>query len=287
MFVSDNTVKSVKNYFSARLEGQFTAREIKIMFQLCAQQRLQLSSADLLLADNLRMSESDLLYFRSVVKRLQTNEPFQYILGEVEFYGLLLNTDKRALIPRPETEELVDWIVSKAPNATTIVDVCTGSGCIALALKSKCPAAKVVGVDVSIDALNLAKENAKKTQLEVGFLQLDVLQQALPMDSKSIDVMVSNPPYVLENEKLQMANHVLDFEPALALFVPNNDPLLFYKKIVHEATQKLKTGGFLFFEINEQYGNDVATLLNQSGFHSVEIKQDLQGKDRMVAGCLA
>ncbi|MCO5260738.1 MAG: peptide chain release factor N(5)-glutamine methyltransferase [Crocinitomicaceae bacterium] len=284
MFVADNTLKSVKNYFTERLYPLFSVREIKLMFQVCIEKRLGLNAADLLLADSQRVSESDLLYFRSVVKRLQANEPFQYIVGEVEFYGLVLKCDKRALIPRPETEELVDWIVKVSENAETLVDICSGSGCIALGVKSQLKSATVVGFDISRDAIDLSLENAKKTGLEVDFQQLDILNQELPYDNHSLDIIVSNPPYVLTSEKKQMQTQVLEHEPHLALFVEDANPLLFYVAIAKQAVKKLKVGGRLFFEINEKYGNEVVDLLRNEGFKSVEVKQDLQEKDRMITG---
>ncbi len=285
MFVSDNTVKSAKHYFSDRLKGVFSEREIRMMFQLSLQKRLNLSAPDLLLSDALKLSESDLLFFRSVVKRLLDNEPFQYIYGETEFYGLRLKTDRRALIPRPETEELVDWIVaSRHSDKPVIVDLCSGSGCIALALKSKIPAASVTGLDISEEALELSQENAQVNALDVRFEKLDVLTDDLPFGNDTLDVIVSNPPYVLENEKIGMQAHVLSHEPHLALFVKDNAPLVFYDRIARQAAVKLKREGWLYFEINEQYGNEMTGLLHRYGFEEVELKQDLQGKNRMIRG---
>lgn len=285
MFVSDNSVKSVKQYFNERLKNSFSEREIKTMFKLCAEKRLNLSPSDLLISDSVRMSESDLLFFRSVVKRLQENEPFQYIYGETEFYGLRIKTDKRVLIPRPETEELVHWIVlSQNGDTAKIADVCSGSGCIALSLKSKIPQAIVVGLDVSDGALELSRENANINALDVGFEQLDVLSEPLPFEDNSVDIIVSNPPYVMQSEKTEMQEHVLKYEPHLALFVENNSPFIFYEKIALSAMKKLKSGGWLYFEINEKYGQEMMHLLNHHGYKNVELKQDMQNKNRMLRG---
>lgn len=287
MFVSDNTLKSVKTYFSDRLNPIFSNREIRIMFNQCVESRLAISSSEIILSDSLRVTESDLLYFRSVVKRLLNNEPFQYIIGEVEFYGLVLKTDNRALIPRPETEELVDWIVqSHEKNIAVIADVCSGSGCIALGLKSKFPNTKIVGFDVSMDAINLSQENVVQTKLEVEFVQLDVLTGELPFEDNFVDIIVSNPPYVLMNEKVDMQEHVLLHEPHLALFVADTDPLIFYDTILKKASIKLKRNGFIYFEINEKYGEEVKQLFQQYNFRSIELKEDLQGKMRMIRGQL-
>lgn len=285
MFVADNSLKSVKHYFCDRLKPVFSDREIRMMFQLCVEKRLNVSPAEILLSDGIRMSESDLLYFRSVVKRLLNHEPFQYILGETEFYGLLLKTDARALIPRPETEELVDWIVkSHYRDSAKMIDVCSGSGCIALALKKQFPHAVVTGIDVSQDALSLSVENAQFNQLDVQFERQDVLSDQLTTVDASIDVIVSNPPYVKENEKIGMQEHVLVHEPHLALFVTDDSPLVFYDKITSFASRVLKPGGWLYFEINEQYGKEMIQLLQTYAFDQVELQQDLQGKDRMIRG---
>lgn len=285
MFVSDNTVKSAKYYFKDRLKDTFSERELRMMFQLSLQKRLNLSPSELLLSDSLRLSESDLLYFRSIVKRLLDSEPFQYVLGETEFYGLHLKTDKRALIPRPETEELVDWIVQSGDcNHSVVVDLCSGSGCIALALKSAIPEATVTGFDVSEKALELSGENAVSNGLDVRFGKLDVLHEELPFEDNTVDIIVSNPPYITENEQVGMQEHVLAHEPHLALFVTNDAPLVFYKRIVEQAGLKLKKGGWLYVEINEQYGREVTGLFQEYGFETVLLKQDMQGKDRMVRG---
>lgn len=285
MFVSDNSVKSVSRYFRERLTGNFSEREIRKMFQLCAEKRLNLSPSELLLSDSVRMSESDLLYFRSIVKRLLNNEPFQYIYGETEFYGLRIKTDNRVLIPRPETEELVDWIIqSPHENLTKVVDICSGSGCIALALKSKLFHTEVSGLDISKDALDLSLENASLNNLNVRFSQLNVLDEELPFENNSLDLVVSNPPYVTESEKLGMQEHVLSHEPHLALFVADDSPFIFYDRIAQRALKKLKKGGWLYFEINEKYGLGMVHLMEKNGYKNVDLKEDLQGKNRMIRG---
>ena len=289
MFVSDNSVKSVNRYFKERLSELFSEREIRTIFQLCAEKRLNLSSSELLLSDSVRMSESDLLFFRSVVKRLLNNEPFQYIYGDTEFYGLQIKTDKRALIPRPETEELVDWIIkSHSENFgngfTKITDICSGSGCIALALKSKSLQTEIIGLDISEGALDLSRENAALNSLDVHFNQLDVLKEELPFENNSLDIVVSNPPYVTESEKLGMQEHVLLYEPHIALFVANDSPFIFYEKIAQQAAEKLKKGGWLYFEINEKYGSEMVRLMKKTGYENIVLKEDLQRKSRMIRG---
>jgi release factor glutamine methyltransferase len=286
MFVQTNTVEAVKNYFRERLKAQFSESEIRQMLKLAVCERLNMSSADYLLSDPQLLSESDLLYFRSIVKRLQANEPFQYIIGHVEFYGLTLKTDKRALIPRPETEELVRWIVDdhSAQKELNVMDLCSGSGCIALAVKSELTKAKVIGADVSKDALNLARENALSLDLDVQWFELDLLDPAAyaRFEEAAFDSWVSNPPYIPHADKTSMAANVLEHEPHLALFVEDHDPLIFYRVIAQQGKKYLKKGGRLYFEIHENLADAVAQLLQHENYLSVEVKKDLQGKNRMV-----
>lgn len=282
MFVKDNTLNSAKAYFYERLEG-FSESELKLMWTEIICKRFNWSRADLLMNADFRLSESDLLFIRSFVKRLQKNEPFQYILGETEFYGLIIKCDKRALIPRPETEELVDWI-SENSNIEKAVDICSGSGCIALALKMIYKSATILGVDISEDANDLARQNAQLNMLDVTFETADALEiQADFWNTLSdLDLIVSNPPYIPENEKAEMAANVLDFEPHLALFVENNSPIIFYERIADLAQQKLKSGGLLYFELHHLYSTKVIAYLEKIGFQKIEVRKDLQGKNRML-----
>lgn len=284
MFVQTNSVQAVKAYFKERLQDQFSENEMKAMLKVAICERLKLSSADYLLCDSNLLSESDLLYFRSIVKRLQNNEPFQYIVGQTEFFGLELKCDARALIPRPETEELVEWVMEVVSPENTVVDFCSGSGCIALALKSQLPKATVYGTDVSKEALELSKENASALILDVNFIQHDALSDQLPstLTEQSIDIIVSNPPYIPELDKQEMQANVLDFEPHLALFVENDNALIFYKAIASHASKLLKQNGLLFFEIHERLANETKEAIEALGFADVEIRKDLQGKDRMI-----
>lgn len=286
MFVQSNTIRAVKFYFKERLNGSFSDSEIKFITNHSIALRLNLNPSEVLLADENRLSESDLLFFRSIVKRLLNNEPLQYILGDTVFYDMTIKCDKRALIPRPETEELVDWIVSEfqQQSITKIMDICTGTGCIAFALKSKFPTTTVFGIDWSADALSLAEENKNQLQLAVELMQLDALQpwgEDL-FQPNSMDIIVSNPPYITTDEKKRMQPNVLEFEPEMALFVPNESPLLFYKSIAEKATFLLKVGGSLYFELNENFANETQQLLLELGFNQVTIQEDLQGKKRML-----
>ncbi len=286
MFVQQNTIKALKSYFHRELKDVFSNGEINFIVRESLLKRLGLSPADLLLADQQLISESDLLYFRTIVKRLQNQEPFQYILGATQFYGLTLKTDRRALIPRPETEELVAWLTkSYDPNQSLqMADICCGSGCIALSLKSYFQQATVYAVDFSDEALDLTQENAEALHLELKIKKVNVLQDDHfeCMNENEFDCWISNPPYITEEEKKRMSSNVLQFEPHMALFVSNNDPLQFYKAIATNALKYLKKQGLLFFELNQFYANQTVDFLQTLGFVNIELRKDLQGKNRML-----
>jgi release factor glutamine methyltransferase len=279
MFVADNRVSSAKQYFFEELADLFSNSECKSMWTSVLNAYFGWSSSDVLLNNNERFSESDLLRIRAVVKRLQAHEPFQYIIGEVYFADLKLNIDQRALIPRPETEELIALILQLDLPFGSILDLCTGSGCIALALQHKFPNAKVVGVDLSLEAIALARENALQTKLDVEFVREDVLQW---QPVQTFDLLVSNPPYIPEQEAQLMAANVLNFEPHMALFVPDHDPLLFYKRIVAIAQVSLQSKGYLALEIHEDLAAQTLALLQTDAFKNPRIYRDLQGKERMI-----
>lgn len=286
MFVQGNQIGDLKTYFSKKLSENFSTSEIQLMLKLVVCKRLKFSETDFMLVSNLRFSESDLLYFREVVHRLLNEEPFQYILEETEFYGLLLKSDKRALIPRPETEELVDWVLRSHPaeDLASILDACSGSGCIALALKSKLPYARVLAAELSEEALSLIEENAKRCHLELEVRAMDVLRNDdfQNFEKDSFSLWISNPPYIPERDRHKMAGNVLRFEPEMALFVSDEDPLVFYRKLAEKALLFLKANGYIYFEIHEDLSEKVRGLLEQLSFVNIEVRKDLQGKPRMV-----
>jgi len=213
---------------------------------------------------------------KQITTDLKTNKPIQYILGKTDFYGLKLKVNEHTLIPRPETEELVDWVLKQ--EFSSALDIGTGSGCIPITL-AKHTNASIMAIDVSENALEVAKENAILNTVKVKFILQDILHsESLP----KVDLIVSNPPYVLDNEKVKMQKNVLDFEPDLALFVANNNPLIFYKKIAQLAFESLNENGKLFFEINEQFGADTIAMLTEIGFVNIALKKDINDKDRMV-----
>ena len=284
MFVTDNTLSSAKNYFFDRLAAIFSPTELKSMWTQIICKRMNWSTSDLLLNQQERLSESDLLYVRGFVKGLLNHEPFQYLLGETEFFGLSISCDARALIPRPETEELVEWIIESTKDPKRIIDICSGTACISLALKSKFRNALVQALDFSRDALNLGEENARKLQLDIEVIHEDALNFSVSFLSQELtyDVIVSNPPYIPNNERMTMSKHVLNHEPEMALFVDDVDPIIFYKEIIKLADKKLVKGGLLFFELHESFGNEVKECIQLFGFEEIEIRNDLQGKSRML-----
>jgi release factor glutamine methyltransferase len=256
------------------------------MIKEAVMERLNLNAADYLLSDDQLLSESDLLYFRSIVKRLQLNEPFQHIIGYTSFFGLKIKTDKRALIPRPETEELVEWILNtfEGDQNVRLLDLCTGTGCIALALKSNRNSWDIDACDLSEHALALAKENSIQHDLKLSFLKMDVLDPKEYSDFcyGQYDCWVANPPYIPEKERAEMNENVTGFDPGMALFVPDKDPLLFYRSIAEQGRKYIKKGGYLFFEIHENFGSETKEMLESLGYTNIEIRKDLQGKDRMI-----
>jgi len=281
MFVIDNQLKTAKNYFSEQLKNLFTATEINSMWKEITCFRFNWNASDFILNTTSRLSESDLLFIRSYVHRLKNNEPFQYIHGKTTFFGLELKCDKRALIPRPETEELVAWAVEFGPYKT-IADLCTGSGCIALGLKSKFSESDITGLDISTDALSLARENSKLTNLVIEFNHADVLNINGDLLNQKWDCIISNPPYIPTHEKESIAENVLNFEPEISLFVENDNPIIFYDAIVKYAKSNLSENGFLFFEIHPDFSVEISDLLNLKGFINIELRKDLQGKNRMI-----
>lgn len=222
-----------------------------------------------------------------MAERIAKGEPVQYVVGKAEFCGLTFHVEPGVLIPRPETEELVDAVELQNAQAVRVVDIGTGSGCIAISLSKKFPDAKVEGWDISNDALRIAKGNAELNESNVSFHKVDVLSvspsEALSLaEGKRVDVIVSNPPYICDKEKSDMERNVLDHEPHLALFVPDEDPLLFYRKIAELGVEILSTGGRLYFEINRAYGRETVLLLEGLGYSNVQLVQDQFGNDRMV-----
>lgn len=282
MKVPDNSLKAVQVFFNSALSDYYPERAIQQFFYFLCDAWLGFDKLSVMMNIDFRLSESDLLLFFYGVKDLQKNRPVQYVAGKTWFYGLEIGVAEGVLIPRPETEELVDWVVKMESDAAVFLDIGTGSGCIPLSIKKSIPNARVFGADISEVALNIARENAMKLNLAVDFIELDILTVTAPFEDKSLEVIVSNPPYIPVDDKKQMAANVLDYEPDLALFVPNESPLVFYEAIADYGVKNLVKDGRLYFEIHESFGVETVAMLKQKGYQNIELQKDLQGKDRMI-----
>jgi release factor glutamine methyltransferase len=267
---------NITPYFKAELLGITNEREIISWAYIVIQHLLGYNRSDCIIHANKKITIEMSDEIKQIVMDLKTQKPLQYILGESEFYGMKFQVNEHILIPRPETEELVDWVLQE--NFDSALDIGTGSGCISIAL-AKHSNATISAIDISEMALKVAKGNAAINEVKIDFIQQDVLRaQGL----QKVDVIISNPPYVLSSEKQQMKTNVLQYEPHLALFAPDKDPLLFYKKIGNLAAKSLNCGGKLYFEINEQYGSEILEILSEIGFVDMALKKDINDKDRMI-----
>jgi len=285
-------LKELKELFQKKLGGLYDVEEIDSFFYILIEHYLGLKRIALALKPEISYSKEDLESILKALEFLKKQIPIQYILGETEFFGLPFKVNSHVLIPRPETEELVDWILNfekseSVNNGLKILDIGTGSGCIAVSLAKNLNRAHVYALDVSHDALEVAKRNATLNNVSVEFIEADILNlETWNTEFKNLkfDIIVSNPPYVRELEKAQMKSNVVHNEPHLALFVENEDPLIFYKAITKYAVDNLTTKGYLFFEINEYLGKPMTQLLKSFNFNAIELKQDIFKKDRMIKG---
>jgi protein-(glutamine-N5) methyltransferase, release factor-specific len=269
-------------YIQSELQGLYPETEIKSFSRLIIEKVTGFSRLDIILNKNTQFSVEQQQKVESFIEKLKNFVPIQYILGETEFYGLMFSVNESVLIPRPETEELVDWIRSENTGASKlkILDIGTGSGCIAISLKYEFSDAIIEAFDISDEALATARANAVRNRLDVNFSKVDILE--CQHFTRKWDIIVSNPPYVLENEKAEILPNVLDNEPHLALFVPDNDPLLFYRKIAEFAKNHLTEKGKVYFEINRQFGQETVDLLTELGFRDIKLRKDIAGNDRMI-----
>ncbi len=275
-------VQEFKKQFFLELSNLYPKTEIQSFFNILIKFKLNLSRVNLALQPTLHFNENDFNYFQKALTLLIKQIPIQYIIGETEFYGLPFNVNKNVLIPRPETEELVDWIIKDYKNKEhiKILDIGTGSGCIAISLAKNLPNATIFALDISSEAIKVAKMNTEINNVSVNFIEADILTlNKLP---QKFDVIVSNPPYVRDLEKEQMQTNVLANEPHLALFVKNDNPLLFYNKIAKLAESYLNKNGHLYFEINQYLGVETIDLLKLKGFKNIQLKKDIFDVDRMT-----
>ena len=276
-------LSQLKINFTTALKGVYDKEEVHCFFFMLCDFFLQYSRFEVSMSQDTVVSAKNITAFEKAMLRLKKQEPIQYILGTTEFYGLTFKVNEHTLIPRPETEELVDWVLSNLHDQDRVLDILdigTGSGCIAISLAKNIPTARVSGIDISEKTLEVAQENAVKNQVLVSFCQKDILRTTSL--EKKYDVIVSNPPYVRQLEKKAMNANVLDYEPGVALFVPNEDPLLFYRKIAQLAMVSLQTRGWLYFEINEYLSKEMDVLLKEIGFANIEIKKDFREVPRMI-----
>ena len=269
-------VSNIIPYYIKQLSGIVHEREIISWAYISIDFLLGYNRSDCITHADMDINNDVSDRLKQIIAELETNKPIQYIIGEADFYGLKFKVNEHTLIPRLETEELLQWVLEH--EFTSALDIGTGSGCIPIALK-KNKNTEITAIDVSESALWVAKENAKINDVKINFLLQDILNTtSLP----KVDVIISNPPYVLVKEKEFMLDNVLYNEPHLALFVPNNNPLLFYKKIAELAFISLPNNGLLFFEINERFGKETVTMLSAIGFVDIELKKDVNEKDRMI-----
>ncbi len=275
------TISDFIQDFKSQLHNQYSEGEIDQFINLIFEDLLNYSRLDISLKKSEELSLEIIAKLNDFVAKLKSNQPIQYILGYSWFAGMKLKVSPAVLIPRQETEELVDWIVKEntiqSPN---VIDICSGSGCIGLALKKLIPTSIVKGIDISPAAIKLSRENSESLQLKVDFIELDILSD-VPLLSE-VDIIVSNPPYVRNSEAELMKANVLEHEPHLALFVSDTDPLIFYKRLAKIAKKSLKSGGKIYLEINENLSKETAEILELQGFHDISIRKDLNDRFRMI-----
>lgn len=274
-------MQNPKKYIQGELENLYSEGEINSLTRLVLEKGVGIPFADILACKFNNLSDAQVLQIVEIVGKLKNFTPIQYILGETEFFGLTFHVNDSVLIPRPETEELVQWILETIKNEKIrILDIGTGSGCIAISLAKNLPFAEVHAWDISEEALEIARKNSEINGVTVSFSQKDILQ--LQNVDEVFDIIVSNPPYVTESEKNDMEENVLNFEPHVALFVPDDNSLIFYEKISDLALTNLNKGGKLFFEMNREKGVGIELLLQEKGFINIERKMDISGNERMI-----
>lgn len=283
------TVKDVFAAYNAGLSSLYDKQETNAIALTVLRETTGQSNAYLKAFHDYSLSSEYKIKLSNILTQLATGEPLQYVLGSTEFYGLPFKVNPSVLIPRPETEELVDWVLNSNLRNTDLnmLDIGTGSGCIAISLKKNLPDANVWAMDISDGALQTAKQNAQLNKVDVNFIEADILDaNTLNLLPLTFNIIISNPPYVTPEDKTKMHTNVTNFEPHTALFVPQDDPLLFYKTIAELAVKKLNKGGLLFFEINESYGSETVEMLATTGFKGIELRKDMSFRDRMIKAVL-
>ena len=273
-------VNRIAKHIKENLGSYYPAGEVAAFTRIIATEILGIPQITFFLKENVELTHEQEATLADAINRLQKYEPIQHIQGYSDFCGLRFKVTPATLIPRPETSELVEWVASEATGNERILDIGTGSGCIAVSLANKLPQSKVTAWDISPEALAVATENSHSNGTEVTFKQVDIL--AYRPEEKQFDIIVSNPPYIKENEKSAMHSNVLDWEPHTALFVPDSDPLLFYRTIAKKGLTLLKPGGTLYFEINRAHGAETVEMLAGLGYTGIELRKDFAENDRMI-----
>lgn len=287
MHIPSNRVRDIERYIRTELDELYPEGELRMFTQMLFEAYMGWSTAQLLLHRDDTINQSDLLKFHWAVEDLKQYRPIQHIIGYTDFCDCRIAVSPDVLIPRPETEEIVlratELLNDSGANVQegNFLDLCTGSGCIAIALAKQFPKAKVYAVDISAKALDLAQKNAERNHVAVEFVQSDILQETIALPCPTFDLIISNPPYIQEKERCNMERNVLEYEPSLALFVPDKDPLKFYRAIGLYALQHLTCKGLLILEINEHLGSATCQLLQSIGFVT-QLLQDFRGKDRSI-----
>ena len=274
-------LKDLKIDFITKLSVTYQKEEVLSFFKILCEEYLNITPTKLLLVGEELINKEQFDMFSKVMIRLLNEEPIQYILNTTSFYGLDFICTPSALIPRPETEELVDWILKSEKNKISILDIGTGTGCIPISLAKNNTVYTVSALEISDAALELAKDNAQKNEVDISFISADIFSYT---SEKKYDLIVSNPPYVRNLEKIKIQNNVLNFEPPLALFVDDDDPLVFYRAILEFAKSNLSEKGSVYFEINENLFNEMESLLASYRFSEIELKKDVFGKYRFIRG---
>lgn len=274
-------MKQAIKYIRQQLQNIYPAEEVQALIYLLLEKKHNMSKLDICMGKDKIFSTEERKEWEDIVKRLHNEEPVQYILNEADFCGLCFKVTPDTLIPRPETAELVNWIIQDYSHlAPSVLDIGSGSGCIAISISAALPNAKVESWDISAAALDISRFNNEKVGTSVTFNQQDILSNYLPQ--RELDILVSNPPYITNSEKAEMSNNVLQWEPSTALFVSDKDPLIFYRAIAEYGCQSLKEYGSLYFEINRAYGNETVRLLEDMGYKNIILRKDLSGNDRMI-----
>ena len=273
-------MKRIITRINEALSSCYTTGEVSALTRILAIELLGIPQMTFFLKDDVTLTAEQQTLLGNAIERLKKQEPIQYILGYCDFCGLRFKVTPATLIPRPETSELVECVASEATGSESILDIGTGSGCIAISLAHRLQQSKVTAWDISHDALAVAAENSKANGCNVTFEHVDIL--AYQPTGEQFDIIVSNPPYIKENEKEAMHSNVLDWEPHTALFVPDSDPLLFYRTIAKKGLQILKPGGSLYFEINRAHGKETMEMLAALGYTGIELRKDFAENDRMI-----